>query len=102
MLLIYKKETGEIIGTNSSAIATFENMYPDALEGFKQAYGGIVVEYNNDYDKNRNWYKIQNGEAIRLASPFIKENISPIIIDTKDQRITDLEMAIASIIGGGA
>ena len=45
MLLIYLKETGEILGINTSTVATFDNMYPAVSEEFKQKkYGGIVVE----------------------------------------------------------
>ena len=101
MLLIYSRETGEISGINTSSIATFDNIYPIAPEEFKQKYGGIVVEPDPDYDKNRSWYKVENEEVIKLDSPFIKEDARPIPPDPKDQRIADLEMAIASILGGG-
>lgn len=100
MLLIYSKETGNIVGTNSSAIATFENVYPTAPEEFKQKYSGIVVDHNPDYDKNRSWYKVENEEVIKLDSPFVKEDTRPKPPDPKDQRIADLEMAIAAILGG--
>lgn len=121
MLLIYKKETGEIMGVNTSSIATFENMYPNVSEEFKQSYGGIVAEYNAEYDKNRNWYKVENGEVIKLDSPFIKEDTRPKIPDLKEKEIAELkstvsnleksltesqkatsdsEMAIAAILGG--
>lgn len=121
MLLIYDKLTGEIVGINTSPIATFENMFPDATEEFKQKYGGIVVDYNPDYDKNRDWYKVENGKVVKLDSPFIKEDKRPKIPDPKDKEIADLknqiadlekmvadtksamldsEMAIAAILGG--
>ena len=100
MLLIYKKTTGEIIGINTSSIATFGNMYPNATEEFKLKYGGIIVDNNPDYDKNRNWYKVENEEVIKLDSPFVKEDTRPKPVDPKDQRIADLEMAIAAILGG--
>lgn len=100
MLLIYNKATGEVIGTNDSPIATFDNMYPDAQEEFKQKYDGIVVEHDPDYDKNRQWYKVEGGEVIKLTSPFIYEDTLPKVADPKDQRIADLEMAIATILGG--
>lgn len=99
MLLIYEKITGNIVGTNSSDMATFENVYPAAPEEFKQKYGGIVVDYDHDYDKNRNWYKVENKEVVKLDSPFIKDT-RPIPPDPKDQRIADLEIAIAAILGG--
>jgi hypothetical protein len=100
MLLIYEKTTGEIIGINTSSIATFDNMYSAVSEEFKQKYGGIVVEPDPDYDKNRNWYKVENGEVVKLDSPFVKEDTRPKPVDPKDQRIADLEMAIAAILGG--
>lgn len=100
MLLIYNKATGEVIGTNDSPVALFGNMYPDAPEEFKQIYDGIVVDHNSDYDKNRNWYKVESGQVIKLDSPFIKEDTRPKPPDPKDQRIADLEMAIAAILGG--
>jgi len=98
MLLIYEKATGHIVGTNDSSIATFNNMYPNAPEEFKQTYCGIVVDYNADYDKNRDWYKVENGEIVKLDSPFTDERYH--IPDPKDQRIADLEMAIVAILGG--
>lgn len=103
MLLIYSKETGEIKGVNTSLVATFDNMYPNATEEFKQKYDGIVVEYNANYDKNRSWYKVENGKVIKLDSPFIEESKfrRHKIPDPRDQRIADLEMAIATILGGG-
>ena len=97
MLLIYVKETGRITGTNSSPIATFENMYSHAPEEFKLKYGGIVVPYNPDYDKNRNWYKIENGEVIKLVSPFIKEDTLPKIPDPRDQQIADLQAEVSTL-----
>ena len=100
MLLIYNKATGEVVGTNNSPIATFGNMYPDAPDEFKQKYDGIVVDHNPDYDKNRSWYKVENEEVTKLDSPFVKEDTRPKPPDPKDQRIADLEMAIASILGG--
>lgn len=100
ILLLYEKETGHITGVNTSSIATFENMYPDATEEFKQKYSGIVVDHNPDYDKNRSWYKVENEEVIKLDSPFVKEDTRPKPPDPKDQRIADLEMAIAAILGG--
>jgi hypothetical protein len=102
LLLIYEKETGRIIGVNTSNSAnlTFENMYPNATEEFKQKYGSIIVPYNSDYEKNRDWYKVENDEIIKLDSPFIQEDTRPKPVDPKDQRIADLEMAIAAILGG--
>jgi hypothetical protein len=100
MLLVYEKETGRIMGINTSPTATFENMYPDVPEEFKQKYGGIVVEYNPDYDKNRKWHKVENGKVVKLDSPIIDEDALPKIPDPRDQRIADLEMAIAAILGG--
>lgn len=97
ILLLYEKETGHITGVNTSSIATFENMYPDATEEFKQKYGGIVIPYNADYDKNRNWYKIENGEVIKLESPFIKEDTLPKIPDPKDQQIADLQTEVSTL-----
>ena len=99
MLLIYEKATGHIIGINDSYIATFNNMYPNATEEFKQKYEGITIPYNEDYDKNRDWYKVENGEVIKLDSPFVEQPI-PRPPDLRDQRIADLEMAIAAILGG--
>lgn len=121
MLLLYEKLTGEITGINTSPIATFGNMYPNVTEEFKQKYDGIVVEHNPDYDKNRDWYKIENGEVIKLDSPFVKEDIRPKTPDPNEQEIanlkstvsnlekslvesqkatSDLEMAMAAILGG--
>lgn len=99
MLLIYNKETGEIIGINTSPIATFANMYPDVSDEFKQKYGGIVVPHNSEYDKNRNWYKVVNEEVVKLYSPWIDESRQ--IPDPRDQRIADLENAVMLLINGG-
>lgn len=104
MLLIYLKENGNIVGTNSSATATFENTYPTAPEEFKQKYGGLAVEYNPDYDKNRTWYKVVNEEVVKLDSPFVNENKRPKIPkipDPRDQRIAELENAVMLLINGG-
>ncbi len=121
MLLLYKKETGRITGINTSSTATFNNMYPNVPEEFKQKYGGIVVDYDHDYDINRNWYKVENGEIVKLESPFIDGDTLPKIPDSRDQEIadlkstitdlekvlvesqkvtSDLEMAVAAILGG--
>ncbi len=99
MLLIYSKETGNIVGTNSSAIATFENVYPTAPEEFKQKYSGIVVEHDPDYDKNRDWYKVENEEVIKLDSPFIMEDTRPKPPDPKDQQIADLQTEVSTMQG---
>lgn len=100
MVLIYLVETGRIIGVNTSPIATFENMYPNATNEFKQKYGSIKVPYNKDYEINRNWYKVENGEVIRLDSPFLEVNPLPKSPDSEEQRIAYLEIAIAAILGG--
>lgn len=107
MLLIYKKETGEITGINTSPTATFENMYPNATEEFKEKYGAITVPYDLNYDKNRSWYKVENGEVIKLDSPFVKDRTRPKPPDPKDQeiedlkrKIADLQVATAAILGG--
>ena len=97
MLLIYKKTTGEIIGINTSSIATFENMYPNVSEEFKQKYDGIVVEHNPNYDKNRNWYKVENGKVVKLDSPFAKEAVRPKVLDPRDQEIEELKSRLASL-----
>jgi hypothetical protein len=103
MLIIYSKETGEFAGINTSPTATFENMYPNVSEEFKQKYGGIVVEPNPDYDKNRNWYKVINdNEVVKLDSPIIKEDTRPIIPDPRDQKIANLEQSMADIKKGMA
>ena len=102
ILLIYDKQTGKIVATNvsTSGTLTFENMYPHASEEFKQKYGGLVVPYDPSYERNKSWYKVENGEIIKLASPFIVEQQSPKRTDPRDQRIADLEIAIAAILGG--
>jgi hypothetical protein len=101
MLLIYLKETGEIVGINTSPTATFENMYPDAADEFKKMYGGLVIEDDPDYDKNRKCYKVENGEVVKLDTPFIAEAEQEVLSNPKEQRIADLEMAVAFILGGG-
>ncbi len=121
MLLIYNKETGEIKGINTSPVATFDNMFPNVAEDFKQKYGGIITDFNDDYDKNRKWYKVENEKVIKLESPFIEEDTRHKKIDLKEKKIaelkntvsnleksltesqkatSDLEMAIAAILGG--
>lgn len=102
ILLIYDKQTGKIVATNvsTSGTLTFENMYPHASEEFKQKYGGLVVPYDPSYERNKSWYKVENGEIIKLTSPFIVEQQSPKRTDPSDQRIADLEIAIAAILGG--
>ena len=99
MLLIYDKSTGRITGINTSHIATFENMYPNVAEEFNQKYGGIVVEHNPDYDKNRNWYKVEKEEVVKLDSPWeIEQAQRP---DPRDKRIAELENAVMLLINGG-
>ncbi|ATW24189.1 hypothetical protein [Candidatus Formimonas warabiya] len=101
MLLLYKKSTGHIVGTNNSPLATFENMYPHATEEFKQMYGGLVVEDDPEYDRNRQWYKVEDDiRVVRLESPWIEEQVRP--PDPGDQRILDLELAVAAILGGAS
>lgn len=96
MLLIYEKETGKIIGTNTSYIATFDNIYPDVSENFKKKYNGIVVEYNPDYDKNRNWYKVKNGEVVKLTVPFA-ETPRPKPPDLRDLQIANLQTEVSTL-----
>ena len=102
ILLIYDKETGKIVASNASTSnsLTFGNMYPNPTEAFKQKYGGLVVPYDPSYERNKNWYKVENEEVIKLDNPFIQEDVRPIPPDPKDQRIADLEIAIAAILGG--
>lgn len=97
MLLIYEKATGRVVGINTSHVATFENMYPDAAKGFKEKYDGILVPYNPDYDKNRNWYKVEGGKVVKLDSPFAKEAVRPKVLDPRDQEIEELKSRLASL-----
>lgn len=96
MLLIYNKETGEIKGINTSLVATFDNMFPNATDEFKQKYGGIITEYNLDYDKNRKWYKVENGEVVKLTVPFA-ETPRPKPPDLRDLQIANLQTEVSTL-----
>jgi len=96
LLVIYEIKTGNIVGINTNQNDTFESMYPDVSEEFKLKYNGLIFEDDTNIINNYTNYKILNNEIILKE---VSEEIN-IVPTPTEQRLIDIELAIASILGG--